>query len=149
MLSSGRAKLVELGAPLFDAFLDLFLRTLVGWFVVAFGRAEVILRHEMIGVRVGVFVTDSVSQLFRAFVMGVPQVLGDGQGSARANIFEGGIDRTDGSVALVGSGDVNGGLGERNSRFRPADKFRGVMRGSGQDQSHGIGEAYIFSGADH
>ena len=80
--------------------------------------------------------------------MRVAQVLGHRQRAAGAHVLQCGIDRLVGAVALVGGGDVDGRLRNRNSGLGPADKFRRLVRGLRQHQRHRVRQAHVLGGAD-
>ena len=135
--------------PVLQSFLDFLFHTLLGGFVVALGRAEIILRHEMVFAVVCVLVAHAVAEGLRAFVVAVAQMFRHGERAAGFHVGERGINGGDGGVALVGGGDVDGRLGNRDARLRPADEFGGLMRGVGEHERHRVGQAHVFGGADH
>ena len=98
----------------------------------------------MSGVVMTVLVAFAVAETFGAGVMRIPQMFGHGQSAARAHVLQRRINGQDAAVALMGSGDVESGLGDRNARFRPADELGGLMGRIRQHQRHGIGQAHIF-----
>ena len=136
-------------APLFEALRDLPLVTLSAGFVEAPGGPEVILGDMMPRKVVGVAVALTMAENLRSGVMTVPQVVRHSEGSSRSNILQGRIDGFDHRVALVGGGDVEGRLGDRDAGLRPSDDFGGLSGGSGQYQCHGIGQSDVLGGVDH
>ena len=114
--------------PFFDALLDFLFHALLGRLVINLVRAQIILRDKMTFAFVRVFVAVAVAEFFRAFVMCIAQMFRHGQRATGFNVLQRGVNRRDGAVAFVRGGDVNRRLGQWNSRFRPADKFRGLKR---------------------
>ena len=80
--------------------------------------------------------------------MRIPQVLWHRQRAAGAHVFERGVNGLVGAVALVRRGDVNGRLRDGNTRLRPADELRDLMRGLREHERHRVREAHVLGGAD-
>ena len=97
---------------------------------------------------VRVFVPLTVAEFFCAGVVGVLEVARDRNRFPRSNIRQGGIDGLDDAVALVGAGDVDGGLGDRYPGLGPTDELGGLERRVGQHQSHRVGQANVLGGMD-
>ncbi len=98
----------------------------------------------MIGKVVGVLVTLAVLQSLSPLVMGVAKVIGDRKRSAVTHIVQGSVDGTNGAVAFVGGGDVNGGLRQGDACLGPADKLCRLTGGLGEHQCHGIGQSHVL-----
>src|SRR5579883_2428126 len=69
-------RLAQHRAPFLDAFLDFLFHALVGRLVIPLVRAEIILRHKMLGMVVRILISLAVAEPFRAGVMRVAQMLG-------------------------------------------------------------------------
>src|ERR1051325_1579011 len=97
---------------------------------------------------VRIFVPFAVTEAFSALIVGIAQVLGNGQCATGFDVFEGGVDGENAAVAFVRGGNVQGSFGEGNAGLGPADEFGGLRSGVGEDESHGSGEADRFRGAN-
>ena len=96
-----------------------------------------------------VLVSLAVAQFLCTGVMRILQVAWHRDGLAGADIRQRGVDRLDDAVALVRAGDVNGRLGDWDARLRPTDEFGSLERRIGQDQRHGVGQAYVLGGVNN
>ena len=91
----------------------------------------------------------AVTEFFGGFfVMGVPQVLGHGQGAAVFHVFQCGIDGGIRAVALGRGRIVNGGMREDDACFGHADEFDRLLGGYGYAQGIAVGHADVFAGSD-
>ena len=106
--------LPKLFAPVVQAFLDLDFHALFGGVVKSFVHTQIILRHEMIRAGVGEFVSRPVAKLFRALIMRVAQVFGNGNRALGFHILDGSGDGDARAVALVRRRNVDRCFSQRN-----------------------------------
>src|ERR1043166_2282808 len=138
----------NLPAPIGKSFADFLLCALVCRFVIALLRAKIVLGHKMSGVIMAVFISLTVTESGRALIMGISQMFRYRECSSRAHIGKSRIDSGDRSIALMGCGNVDRSLRNRDARLRPPDEFRSLVSCIGQNQGHGIGQSDIFRGAN-
>src|ERR1044071_4601218 len=136
----------ELCAPFLNAFFDFVFGSLIARLIIFSGGAEVILGNKVFRKIMRIFVALSMSKAFCALVVGVPQMLRDGQRASRFYIFDGAINGHDGAVAFGRSRNVDDGFGQRYARLGPANEFGCLKSSAGQHKGHRVSQTDILGG---
>ena len=103
--------------------------------------------YKVPGIVVGILVTIGIVQLLHELCRSIA----DGEGNRLVTgafylcqgVFQGQVR----GIALGRGGQIDGGLGQRDTAFRHANLGHHLEAGIGQKQSIGIGQAYVFRGA--
>ena len=118
------------------------------WLIVLLPSIQTTLRYESAVEVMRVEVADSIAQVFGSLVMGVTQMLRDGQGAAQFNVCQGCVDGDIGTITFRRGGQIDRGVAEDDPSFRHADKLDGLLCCHGHTQGIAISHTHVFTGGD-
>ena len=109
----------------------------------------VLLSDEMLGIVMGIVIIGAVVERFHQFGRRIAQVQRHWGVAGLLHIGQSGVNGVVGRVGFGRCGEIDGGFGQRDAPFRPADLVYRIKRGVGQQQGVGIGQTDVLGRADH